>query len=51
MREREREIEQEKEKGLLVVGMDFRGRVIASLDVALGPLACLAAALSLPASS
>ena len=37
----------ERETGLLVDGIDFRGREIACLAAELGPLACLAAALVL----
>ena len=35
--------------GLLVVGIDFRGRELALLAAALSPLACLAVALGPPA--
>ena len=35
---RERDREKAEERGLLVVGIDFRGREIACLAAALGPL-------------
>ena len=42
--ERERKGERESRRGLLVVGFDFRGREIACLAAAIGPIARLAAA-------
>ena len=37
--------ERERERGLLIPSIGFRGRDIASLAAALGPLVCLGAAL------
>ena len=37
--------ERERERGLLLVSIGFRGRNIDCLAAALGPLACLAAAI------
>ena len=44
-REEERKGERESRRGLLVVGIDFRGREIACLAAALGTLAYLVEAL------
>ena len=44
-RQRDKLCRPEREKGLLLVSIGFRGREIACLAAALGPLACLDKAL------